>query len=242
MLSCRSQKNKFNQRFQRKARGARDALPTIAGTDGVTVEDTEMKSLILISLFSIGLTIGLSLQTETCADGACGREALNAVESLLKNWADECGKVADGKTGEEASRICLATPKYSQLAPKLKQLANNGPFTLGPRDLAIGTAQNGTIVNPAFRTFLTPALMDKDNLTVKVEKKGGKGGAAIRICKIDEKKKYTHLKTITFADGDGTATKSETVTGVKGHLIQVFIDGTGGVSKAFDYTLITSAN
>lgn len=201
-----------------------------------------MKNLILILLFSISLTIGLSFQTETCADGACGREALNVVEGLLKNWLTECGKISEGKTGEEASKMCLAAPKYSQLAPKLKQLANNGPFTLGPRDLAIGTSQNGTIVNPAFRTFLTPALMDKESLTVKIEKKGGKGGANIRICKIDEKKKYTHLKTITFPEGEGTTTKSETVTGVKGHLIQVFIDGTGGVSKAFDYTLTTSAN
>ena len=201
-----------------------------------------MKSLILILLFLFSLTIGLSFQTETCADGACGREAINAVESLLKNWSAECGKVAEGKTGEEASKVCLATAKYSQLAPKLKQLANNGPFTLGPRDLAIGTSQNGTIVNPAFRTFLSPALLDKDSLTVKIEKKGGKGGANIRICKIDEKKKYTHLKTITFPEGETTATKNETVTGVKGHLIQVFIDGSGGVSKAFDYTLTTSAN
>ena len=201
-----------------------------------------MKKLILISLFSISLIISLNFQSETCADGQCGREALNVVESLLKNWTAECGKVADGKTGDEASKICLVAQKYQQLAPKLKQLANNGPFTLGPRDLAIGTSQNGTIVNPAFRTFLTPALLDKDSLTVKIEKKGGKGGANIRICKIDEKKKYTHLKTITFADGDGTATKSETVSGVKGHLIQVFIDGSGGVSKAFDYTLTTAAN
>ena len=201
-----------------------------------------MKKLILISLFSISLIIGFGRQTETCADGACGREALSAVESLLKNWSAECEKIADGKTGEEATKTCLASGKYSQLFPKLKQLANNGPFTLGPRDLAVGTAQNGTIVNPAFRTFLSPALLDKDSLTVKIEKKGGKSGANIRICKIDEKKKFTHLKTITFPEGDETGTRSETVTGVKGHLIQIFIDGTGGVSKAFDYTLTTSTN
>jgi hypothetical protein len=203
-----------------------------------------MKKFILASIFSLGLAIGLSLvsTTETCADSVCGREALNVVESLLKNWTAECGKVADGKTGSEASKICLATAKYQQLAPKLKQLANNGAFTLGPRDLAVGTAQNGTIVNPAFRTFLTPALLDKDSLTVKIEKKGGKGGANVRICKIDENKKYIHLKTMTFEDNGGAATKSETVTGVKGQLVQVFIDGSGGVSKAFDYTLTTSAN
>jgi hypothetical protein len=199
-----------------------------------------MKGIIITSIFV--LTVVFLPKSEVCANGACGREAMNVVESLLKNWSAECGKVAEGKTGEEAKQVCLATPKYSQIAPKLKQLANSGAFTLGPRDLAVGTAQNGTIVNPAFRTFLTPALMDKDNLTVKVEKKGGKGGANIRICKIDEKKKYTHLKTITFPEGDGGATKSETVTGAKGHLVQVFIDGTGGVSKAFDYTLSTSAN
>jgi hypothetical protein len=201
-----------------------------------------MRKTILISLFSISLILGLNFQTKTCAESVCGREALNVIESLLKNWTAECSKVADGKTGSEASKVCLAANKYSQLAPKLKQLANNGAFTLGPRDLAVGTSQNGTIVNPAFRTFLTPALMDKDNLTVKVEKKGGKGGANIRICKIDEKKKYTHLKTITFEDNGSTGIKSETVTSVKGHFVQVFIDGTGGASKAFDYTLTTSAN
>lgn len=201
-----------------------------------------MKKLFSILFAAIIFAIGLNFQTKTCAEGACGREATNIVESLLKNWSTECEKISDGKTGDEASRICLAAPKYSILAPKLKQLANNGPFTLGPRDLAVGTAQNGTIINPAFRTFLSSALLDKESLTVKIEKKGGKGGANIRICKIDEKKKYTHLKTIIFEEGDGTSTKSETVTGVKGYLIQIFIDGTGGVSKAFDYTLTTSAN
>jgi len=205
-----------------------------------------MEKTILISLFSISLTVIWGFwpmaQNKTCADGACGREALNVVESLLKNWTSECGKISEGKTGDEASKACLAAGKYQQLAPKLKQLANNGAFTLGPRDLAIGTAQNGTIVNPAFRTFLSPALLDKDNLTVKVEKKGGKGGANIRICRIDEKKKYTHLKTIIFEEGGGAATQSATVSGVKGHLVQVFIDGSGGVSRAFDYTLTTSAN
>ncbi len=205
-----------------------------------------MKKIIFTSIFSLVLSIACGLmpmtKTEVCADSACGREVLNVIESLLKNWATECGKVAEGKTGSEASKVCLAATKYQLLAPKLKQLANNGPFTLGPRDLAIGTSQNGTIVNPAFRTFLTSALVDKDSLTVKIEKKSGKGGAFIRICKIDENKKYTHLKTIVFEDGSGSATKSETVTGVKGHLVQVFIDGTGGVSKAFDYALTTIAN
>lgn len=205
-----------------------------------------MKRTILISLFSIALMMSVSLipklQTKTCADSVCGREVLNVVESLLKNWMSECGKVADGKTGEEASKVCLAANKYQQLAPKLKQLANNGPFTLGPRDLAIGTAQNGTIVNPAFRTFLTSTLVDKERLTIKVEKKGGKGGANIRICKIDEKKKYTNLNSLTFEDGGAAIVQSATVTGVKGHLVQVFIEGTGGISKAFDYTLTTSAN
>ena len=205
-----------------------------------------MRRTILISLFSIGLAIVLSAtpksQIEICADSACGRETLNVVEGLLKNWTTECGKIADGKTGEEASKICLTNAKYQQLAPKLRQLANNGPFTLGPRDLAVGTSQNGTIVNPAFRTFLTSSLLDKDNLTIKVEKKAGKGGANVRICKIDEKKKYTNLKNLSFEDGDNPSTQSVTVTAVKGHLIQVFIDGTGGVSKAFDYTLTTSAN
>ncbi len=84
--------------------------------------------------------------------------------------------------------------------------------------------------------------MDKDNLTVKVEKKSGKGGANIRICKIDENKKYTHLKTITFEDSENLSIQSANVSGVKGYLVQVFIDGTGGVSKAFDYTLTTTAN
>lgn len=207
-----------------------------------------MKKYILTALFSMSMLIaaGFGLlpaaEQKACADEACGREALNVVESLLKNWASECGKVAEGKTGEEASKICLAAQKFQLIAPKLKQLANNGPFTLGPRDLMVGTSQNGTIVNPGVRTFLTPTLMDKDSLTVEIAKKDGRGGANIRICKISEDKKYTHLKTLTFAEGSGTSTQTATVSGIKGHIVQVFIDGTGGVTKAFDYTLKTTAN
>jgi hypothetical protein len=176
-------------------------------------------------------------------DDVCGGENIKAVETLLKNWSEQCIKeIGTNPPAEPNTRtqLCLAADKFKKLAPKLKALAANGPFTIGPRDLMVGTSQNGDIVNPAVRTFLTPSLLDKDSLTVEVNKTDGRGGALIRICKIDENKKFTSLKTIAFEEGNNTGTKRETVTGVKGHIVQVFIDGNGGVGKTFKYTLKTS--
>lgn len=177
-------------------------------------------------------------------DDVCGGENTRAVEALLKNWADECIKEIGANPPADKNartKLCLAADKFQKLVPRLRAMANNGPFTVGPRDLMLGTSQSGDIINPAVRTFLSPTPVDKDSVTVEVTKKSGKGGAVIRICKIDENKKFTNLKNITFEDGDNSpVTKKETVSGVKGDLVQVFIDGTGGPGKAFLYTLKTS--
>jgi hypothetical protein len=176
-------------------------------------------------------------------DDVCGGENAKAVADLYKNWSAECIKEIGANPPADPNtrtQLCLAADKFNKMLPKLKALAANGPFTIGPRDLMVGTSQNGDIVNPGFRTFLSPSPLDKDSLTVEVNKTDGKAGALVYICKIDENKHYTHLKNIAFDEGNNTATKKETVSGVKGSIVQVFINGNGGVAKAFKYTLKTS--
>lgn len=206
-----------------------------------------LKLTALFAVLAMALIAGAGRSTATPAPApadVCGGENIKAVETLLKNWSEQCIKEIGANPPAEPNtrtQLCLAADKFKKLAPKLKALAANGPFTIGPRDLMVGTSQNGDIINPAVRTFLTPSLLDKDSLTVEVNKTDGKGGALIRICKIDENKKFTSLKTIAFDEGDnGPQTKRETVSGVKGHIVQVFIDGQGGVGKAFRYTLKTN--
>lgn len=208
-----------------------------------------LKLAALGAALAMALFAGTSRSTASAPaptpDDLCGGENIKAVETLLKNWSEQCIKEigtnppADPNT---RTQLCLAADKFKKLVPKLRALAANGPFTIGPRDLMVGTSQNGDIINPAVRTFLTPNLLDKDSLTIEVTKTDGKGGAVIRICKVDENKKFTALKTIAFDEGNVSSpvTKRETVSGVKGHIVQVFLDGNGGVGKAFKYTLRSS--
>jgi hypothetical protein len=207
-----------------------------------------VKLTALFAVLALALIAGAGRSTATTQPvpptDVCGGENIKAVETLLKNWSEECIKEigptppADPNT---RTQLCLAADKFKKLAPRLKALAANGPFTIGPRDLMVGTSQNGDIINPAVRTFLTPTPLDKDSLTVEVNKTDGRGGALIRICSIDENKKFTSLKTIAFDEGNNAPqTKRETVSGVKGKIVQVFIDGQGGVGKAFKYTLKTN--
>jgi len=135
--------------------------------------------------------------------------------------------------------------KYAEAAEEMvkffNQAAANGRWTIGPRRIEWGTPQTGAVVSTFSRVFISAVPIDKDSITVKVKKLDGKAKADIIICKVDDKGNFTNLAEFSFSKGDDNEGQeiTKTVSGVKGHLVQVRIDA-DSVVKKFEYKLTVS--
>jgi hypothetical protein len=191
------------------------------------------KTLTIASLFAVVVTL-LAIPTVHAGAGDC-EPASKAISDILKKWTEECGKELGGAPD---SKKCLAADKFNKLVPKLNAWAANGWATIGPRTIEFGNSQTGTLLMPANRTFLSTTPLEKDSATITVNKKEGKGGATVMICKIDSNGSYTKLKELDFDPDKSTASQTATVSGLQNFILQVYIDGHGGgVGREFKYDL-----
>lgn len=173
---------------------------------------------------------------------------------LYKKWgevaiATGCVVGVNAGTGGvalPATLTCIKNAgKYAEAAEAMVKFfnanADNGRWTIGPRRIEWGKAQSGSVVSAFSRVFISAAPIDKDNVTVKVKKIEGKAQADVIICKVDEKGKTTKLAQVEFDKGNDNEGQeiTKTVTGVKGHLVQVRIDADSVVNK-FEYKLTIS--
>ncbi len=135
--------------------------------------------------------------------------------------------------------------KYAEAVEEMVKFfnanADNGRWTIRPRRIEWGKAQTGAVVSTFSRVFISAAPVDKDSITVKVKKIGGKAQADVIICKVDEKGNFVKLAQVEFDKGNDNEGEeiTKTVSGVKGHLVQVRIDADSVVSK-FEYKLTVS--
>ena len=182
------------------------------------------------------------------------RSAAQVFGDLYKKWGEAAiasGCVAGvtaatGGIGLAATLECIKrADKYAKAAEDMVRFfnaaADNGRWTIGPRRIEWGKAQTGTVVSTFSRVFISAAPVDKDAITVKVRKIDGRAQADVIVCKIDEKGNFIKLAQFEFDRGAGTGGEeiTRTVTGVKGHLVQVRIDADSVVSK-FEYRLTVS--
>ncbi len=148
---------------------------------------------------------------------------------------------ASGGVAMVATLNCIKNAsKYAAAVEKMvkyfNENAGNSRWKIGPRRIDWGAVQTGTVISTASRVFISAAPIDKDSVTVKVKKVDGRAQADIIICKVDEKGTLVKLAQVEFAEGDDNIGQeiTKTVTGVKGHLVQVRIDA-DSVVKKFEY-------
>jgi hypothetical protein len=204
-----------------------------------------MKIKIFTTLFLIFALYSTAIPQDKCRSGA------QIFGDLYKKWgevaiATGCVVGVNVGTGGIAMPLTLEcirkAEKYAEAAEDMVKFfnsnANNGRWTIGPRQIEWGKTQTGSVVSTFSRVFISAAPIDKDSITVKVKKTDGKARAAVIICKVDEKGKFIKLAEFDFAKGDGNIGQeiTKTVSGVKGHLAQVRIDADSAVRK-FEYQL-----
>lgn len=201
--------------------------------------------LTIVLIFTIQTTAVPAERRETC------RSAGQVIGDIYKKWgeviiATGCVVGVNAGTGGVAMPATLAciskADKYAAAVEEMVKFfnanANNSWATIGPRRLEWNKTQTGTVVSTFSRVFLSAEPIDKDSVTVKVKKIDGKAKAQVVICKIDDKGNYIKLAEFEFFKGDDNEGQeiSRTVTGTKGHLVQVRLDADSVVNK-FEYQI-----
>lgn len=204
-----------------------------------------MKTKFLITLFLMFALHSTVIPRDPC------RSAAQVFSDIYEKWgaviiATGCVVGVNAGTGGVAMPATLQcitnAKKYAEAAEQMvkffNERANNGRWTVGPRRIEWGTIQNGAVVSTASRVFISAAPVDKESITVKIKKIDGKAKTDVIICKVDEKGNFVKLAEFEFDKGDDNNGQeiTKTVSGVKGHLVQVRIDADSVVRK-FEYQL-----
>jgi hypothetical protein len=207
-----------------------------------------MKTKIFTTIFLIFTLSSTAIPRDNCRSGA------QVFGDLYKKWGEVAiatgcvvgVNVGTGGIAMAATLQCIKNAdKYAEAVEDMvkffNQAADNGRWTIGPRRIEWGKAQNGAVVSTFSRVFISAAPIDKDSITVKVKKIDGKAKADVIICKVDDKGNFIKLAEFEFAKGDDNEGQeiTKTVSGVKGHLVQVRIDA-DSVVKKFEYKLTVS--
>jgi len=207
-----------------------------------------MKTKSLMTIFFMFALCSSIFAQDTCKSGA------QVFGDLYKKWGEVAiatgcvvgVNVGTGGVAMPATLTCIKNAeKYAEAAEAMVKFfnanADNGRWTIGPRRIEWGKPQTGAVVSTFSRVFISAAPIDKDSVTIKIKKIDGKAQADVIICKVDEKGKTTKLAQVEFDKGDDNEGQeiTKTVTGVKGHLVQVRIDA-DSVVKKFEYKLTVS--
>lgn len=174
------------------------------------------------SLFALMLVFSFVLAFSTSASAQCDA---GAISKLIKQLREECNK-----EGEPNAIQCTKTgEKLSKVVKTLNSLTSNGSLTIGPRYIQFNKDQDGTVIAPGDRTFVSGAPLEKDGASLTLTHHDGNAALDVVVCKIDAAGKATRLDSFTL---DGKKMKNgETVTknytGLKGNFFQVFLNGKG---------------
>lgn len=175
-------------------------------------------------------------QSASCAE--CESDNLPGIKKAFQAFDESCKKqLADGAAQRKA---CFASNVYNKVIPVMKALSKDNRFGAGDRILLVGETQNGNLLAGANRGFQTVAPLDKDSLTVELNKTDGGNGALVKICTVDENGTTKRVGTINFEENSQTGKKTATVNGIQGKIVRIDVHSFGGALKKFQYTLKTN--
>ncbi len=189
----------------------------------------------------IGLALAIALgfgfipameQTASCAE--CESDNSSGIRKAFEEFDVQCRVQINVSNDDER---CLVPSVYNKIVPILKGLAADNRFGPGDRILLIGVPQTGNLLAGANRGFQSLAPLDKDSLTIELNKTDGGNGALVKICTVDKNGNQKRVGTINFAEDNSTGKKTATVTGVKGKIVRVDVASFGSVVKKFKYVL-----
>jgi hypothetical protein len=201
-----------------------------------------MKKLAITSIIGLAILFALGFgfipqaeQRAACAD--CESDNLPEIKKAFDAFDENCKKQL--AAGEDQKKGCFVSNVYNKLVPIMKALSKDNRFGPGDRILFVGEQQNGSLLAGTNRGFQSGAPLDKDSLTVEVNKTDGGNGALVKICTVDENGNQKRVGTLRFEENNETGKKSVVVTGTKGKIVRIDFNSFGGAVKKFQYQLKT---
>lgn len=199
-----------------------------------------MKKTAMTSIFGLALAITFGFgfipaldQSASCAE--CETDNLPGIQKAFAAFDENCKKQL--AAGEDQKKACFVSNTYSKILSVMKALGKDNRFGPGDRILLVGETQSGNLIAGANRAFQTVAPVDKDSLTIELDKLDGGNGALVKICSVDENGTVKRVGTINFAEKNETGEGKATITGVQGKIIRVDVASFGSAVKKFKYTL-----
>lgn len=201
-----------------------------------------MKKLVITSIIGLALVVAFGFgfipsmeQKASCAE--CESDNLPGIKKSFDEFDANCKKQL--AAGEDQKKGCFVSNVYNKILPVMKALSKDNRFGPGDRILFIGEQQNGNLIAGANRGFQTGAPIDKESITVEINKIDGGNGALVKICTVDEDGTQKRVGTLNFAEDSSTGKKSVVVNGTQGKIVRIDIASFGGVAKKFQYQLKT---
>lgn len=121
------------------------------------------------------------------------------------------------------------------------EIAQGGPLTIGPRPLRFNESLDGAAITPGRRTFISEVLTS-DSVDLKLTKKGGKAATVVSVFKTKDNQTVP-LGALNFAAGRSNVdqTQSQSLSGLRGHILTVLVDPSGFPGTKFVYELVASS-
>jgi len=195
------------------------------------------------------LILAMNLPSSSAPAAEC-KSIAQITSDIWKKWAAvgaALGCQALAAEGDISANVCANSSKYpeavNQMLAFYNQEVNNNWAEIGPRKIEFGTSQEGDVIGPGERVFISPAPVNKDSVTIKIKKLDGRARTSVVICKITQNNIPTKLAEFEFAEGDGNAGEeiTKTVSGVRNQLVQVHLHAET-VSRRLHYSLRADKN
>lgn len=152
-----------------------------------------------------------------------------------------------GGTSKQVYQACLADAEareklVRQMVATWNRLAANRWATIGPRQLPLGAVQQGTVVGPGTRMFLTPAPLHVDAIDVALTKQAFRGPAEVTVCSYAPGGIKARRWNFTIEPGGRNTGRTwlKRIVGVEGYLVSVHIVG-HSAAKRLKYELNVAA-
>ncbi len=178
--------------------------------------------------------------TDSGDSGKVG-DVLNQFGSMVIRVGQGTSKVVNKVVRTAKYAGCSAYDGFSNFSSSMVSawngMASNKWATIGPRQIEFGAVQEGTVVNPTKRTFVSAMPLDSDSVSVALTKKGGRAKTEIVVCGHSPSGSTRQLhKTVVDRGNDSFTWSPQRTDGVLDHVISVQIAPITASLK-FGYTL-----
>jgi hypothetical protein len=215
--------------------------------------DEKMKRLLVSSILGVALVAALGFgfipeleQTASCQ--GCSSGGVANAKKIFEKFAEECEKL--DKDSVVIEELCFKDKLYSQIFPKLKELAKANAF--GPSNRILFAEKIPQLSGrPLLVDFLPPkgshiflvsAPATKKDIGIGFIREKG-GNADVTICAIDKKGNQTLLGAIKWNENDDPSKiKFFFTKGIEGKVVQIEVKGPQGPFKKSTYSLSAFLN